>query len=167
MYFKTYFNISDMICMELEPQFLSLTVTWMVHSMTHLGKPSDRPLRKIYMRCELMKLYSLTWIVSLDRDGIGPRHIGTVKRWIQSEEDFPASMRIYLQKRGIARARGSTSVKPFHEWLTGGSISGTFIRLRIRLPRNRKCTYIEWRHLKIDNRFFWVRNLCIVFAVLR
>jgi hypothetical protein len=65
-----------MIWTELDPQFLSLAVTRMVHSMMHLGMPSDSPMRNTYMRCELVKLYSLISIMSSDRYGISSRCIG-------------------------------------------------------------------------------------------
>jgi hypothetical protein len=106
-------NISDVIYMGLQQQFLTLAVTRMMHSTTHLGIPSDSPLRKIYMRCKLLTLYSLIWIVSSDQDVINPRHIGTVNRYPHSKEDFRAFMRISLQKRGLVQVRGSKPHKTF------------------------------------------------------
>jgi hypothetical protein len=42
-------------------------MTRIMHSIMHLGKPSDSQVRAICLRCESMKSYSVIWIVFSDR----------------------------------------------------------------------------------------------------
>jgi hypothetical protein len=121
-------------------QFLSLDLRRMVHSILHLCMPSDRPIRKIYMRRQSMNFipwYELCLQIGMQqvRDVSGLWTAESLQKEILAHlcECFRRSE----EPRELAVHIGVKSLHERHKW---GALSGTFIRLHF--PRNRKRTYI-------------------------